>query len=162
MLNFRLIVTFDCPSDHISEMGYLSVIFSLRLVVQIVKRNISRDILLLFQMALEQDAGIKEARNPELSRYTKPNCWNLHASPLEISYFLRFWEPAMGKPIQSAEIHVQNLLFWGFLRFWRLLIQAKKSVFGKIQKHQQILLLRKPETQNCLECACIPPINELS
>ena len=59
MLNFRLIVTFDCPSDHISETSYLSVIFSLRLVVQIVKKNIPRDILLLFQMTYEQDAGIK-------------------------------------------------------------------------------------------------------
>ena len=68
---------------------------------------------------------------------TKPKCWNPRAKS------------------------TTNLLFWGFLRFWRLLIQAKKSVFRKIQKHQQILLLRKPETQNCLECACIPPINEL-
>ena len=66
-----------------------------------------------------------QARNPELSRYTKPYFWNLHASPLEISCFLRFWEPAMGKPSQSAEIHVQNPLqicyfedFWDFEGFW--------------------------------------------
>ena len=59
MLNFRLIVNFDSPSDHISETSFLSVIFSLKLVVQIVKKGIPSDILLLFQMTYEQDAGIK-------------------------------------------------------------------------------------------------------
>ena len=35
MLNFHLFLTFDCPSDQISEMSYLGATFSLRPVVQI-------------------------------------------------------------------------------------------------------------------------------
>ena len=72
----------------------------------------------------------------------------------------------MGKPSQSAKIHVQDPQKSAILRIFEILKASdtgqKISFHKKIQNHQQILLLKKPETRNCPECACIPSINELS
>ena len=56
----------------------------------------------------------KEARNPELSRYNQPSCWNPRPKP----------------PI--------NELFWGFLRFWSPATGQKSTFSEKFKKHLEI------------------------